>query len=154
MLPRRVYYRVPIRKLLRAARRSIENLRDKPVGTTRTRTTVSDRTTERFDATTPLQLSTEKTPSGYAFPPREGHPAIGHHVDTEGPPESELAPKPHLLELLASKGGRMKQTDLVESTEWSKSTISRHLTQLERDGYVKRVRIGRCKLVLFASDDY
>ena len=41
----------------------------------------------------------------------------------------------------------MWQSDLVETTGWSKSTVSRYLDTLETSGTVERVRVGRRNLV-------
>lgn len=61
----------------------------------------------------------------------------------------ELGLQPHefLTWLVRDAGGRMWQADLVETTGWSKSTVSRYLDTLESDDVVERVRIGRRKLV-------
>lgn len=44
-------------------------------------------------------------------------------------------------------GGRLHQQDLTERTEWSKSVVSRLLTAKEADGQVRRVKVGREKVV-------
>ena len=61
----------------------------------------------------------------------------------------ELGLQPHefLAWLVRYSGGRAWQTELVETTGWSKSTVSRYLDSLESNGVVERVRIGRRKLV-------
>ena len=61
----------------------------------------------------------------------------------------ELGLQPHefLAWLVRSSGGRMWQADMVDTTGWSKSTVSRYLDTLESNGVVERVRIGRRKLV-------
>ena len=57
-----------------------------------------------------------------------------------------------LLELVEAHEGRVKQVELVELTGWSKSTVSRLLSELEADGALNRVRIGRCNLVLLPGE--
>ncbi|MFC6939104.1 helix-turn-helix transcriptional regulator [Salinirubellus sp. GCM10025818] len=61
----------------------------------------------------------------------------------------ELGLQPHefLAWLVRSSGGRMWQADMVDTTGWSKSTVSRYLDTLESNEVVERVRIGRRKLV-------
>ena len=61
----------------------------------------------------------------------------------------ELGLQPHefLAWLVRSSGGRMWQADMVETTGWSKSTVSRYLDTLESNDIVERVQIGRRKLV-------
>ena len=61
--------------------------------------------------------------------------------------ELGLQPDEFLTQLVHSADGRMWQADLVETTGWSKSTVSRYLDGLETDGTVERVWIGRQKLV-------
>jgi len=61
--------------------------------------------------------------------------------------ELGLEPREFLAELVRRAGGRMWQTDIVETTGWSKSTVSRYLSSLESSDTVERIRIGRRKLV-------
>jgi len=61
--------------------------------------------------------------------------------------EFGLGPREFLAELVRHTGGRMWQTDIVETTGWSKSTVSRYLSGLESSDTVGRIRIGRRKLV-------
>lgn len=60
--------------------------------------------------------------------------------------------KETLLELVEAHEGRVKQVDLVELTGWSKATVSRHLSELEDDGAIDRIPIGRCKVVLLPDE--
>lgn len=57
-----------------------------------------------------------------------------------------------LLELVAVNGGRVKQAELVRRTDWSKSTVSRYLGELEEEGAVDRVPVGRYKVVLLPDE--
>ncbi len=61
----------------------------------------------------------------------------------------ELGLQPHefLAWLVRDAGGRMWQAEMVETTGWSKSTVSRYLETLESSGIVERVPVGRRKLV-------
>ena len=52
-----------------------------------------------------------------------------------------------LVDLLEANGGRMKQSDLVSMTDWSASTVSRELAEMEEDGLVHKISIGRSNLV-------
>ena len=61
--------------------------------------------------------------------------------------ELGLSPDEFLVELVCRSGGRMWQADIVATTGWSKSTVSRHLGDLESRDAVARVQIGRRKLV-------
>lgn len=57
-----------------------------------------------------------------------------------------------LVELVEANGGRVKQSELVRLTGWSKATVSRYLSGLEDDGTVDRVPVGRCKVVLLPGE--
>ena len=61
----------------------------------------------------------------------------------------ELGLQPHefLAWLVRDAGGQMWQAEMVETTGWSKSTVSRYLESLESSGIVERVPVGRRKLV-------
>ena len=61
----------------------------------------------------------------------------------------ELGLRPHefLAWLVRDAGGQMWQAEMVETTGWSKSTVSRYLESLESSGIVERVPVGRRKLV-------
>ena len=60
--------------------------------------------------------------------------------------------KETLVELVEAHDGRVKQVELVDLTGWSKSTVSRHLGELENDGAIDRVPVGRCKVVLLPDE--
>jgi len=60
--------------------------------------------------------------------------------------------KEFLLELVEACDGRVKQADLVALTDWSKATVSRQLSDLESEGAIDRVRMGRCKIVLLPGE--
>lgn len=60
--------------------------------------------------------------------------------------------KETLLELVEAHEGRVVQADLVDLTGWSKATVSRHLGELENDGAVDRIPLGRCKVVLLPDE--
>jgi len=49
--------------------------------------------------------------------------------------------------LLSAHDGRLKQSQIVDATEWSKSKVSRLLSSMEDDGDITRIRLGRENLV-------
>jgi hypothetical protein len=61
--------------------------------------------------------------------------------------EFGLQPHEFLAWLVRDAGGQMWQAEMVETTGWSKSTVSRYLEVLESSGIVERVPVGRRKLV-------
>ena len=61
--------------------------------------------------------------------------------------ELGLQPAEFLVWLVRNGGGQIWQGELVEMTGWSKSTVSRVLSSLKSDSVIRRVRIGRRKLI-------
>lgn len=79
---------------------------------------------------------------------RSGRSAIENSssfsIDERGVPKEECVRR-----LLDGHGGRIYQTDVVESTEWSKATVSRVLAEMEQSGEVVRYAVGRQKVVCY-----
>ncbi|OVE85971.1 hypothetical protein B2G88_03995 [Natronolimnobius baerhuensis] len=50
-------------------------------------------------------------------------------------------------QLVTDNGGRMKQSRIVDSVDWSKAKVSRLLAELEDDGQITKLRLGRENLV-------
>ncbi|MFC6905570.1 helix-turn-helix transcriptional regulator [Halalkalicoccus tibetensis] len=71
-------------------------------------------------------------------PPTEPDP------DGDGPP---LTKEEEICRILDEHDGRMKQSRLVDHTEWSQATVSRLLTKLEQEGTVTKLRSGRENIV-------
>jgi len=67
------------------------------------------------------------------------------------PPAQTLEPpvrdETRVTQLLSTHDGRLKQSQIVEATEWSKSKVSRLLSSMEDDGEITRIRLGRENLV-------
>lgn len=72
-----------------------------------------------------------------------GGAAKGDSGVTEIPPPS----RDQVLGLLNANGGRMKQSAIVESTDWSKAKVSRVLKQMEADDQITKISIGRENVV-------
>jgi len=49
--------------------------------------------------------------------------------------------------MLRAEDGRMKQSHIVEATDWSKSKVSRVLSKKCEDGDITKLRVGRENLV-------
>lgn len=71
-------------------------------------------------------------------------PASDPGPDGDGPP---LTKEEEVCRILRDHDGRMKQSRLVEHTEWSQATVSRLLTKLEQEGTVTKLRSGRENIV-------
>ena len=58
-----------------------------------------------------------------------------------------MEPESALYALLCREDGKIKQSAMVTETGWSKSKVSRRLSNLEEAGRIGRVRQGREKVV-------
>jgi hypothetical protein len=61
--------------------------------------------------------------------------------------EPPIRDEERIRRLLSSHEGRLKQSQIVEATEWSKSKVSRLLSSMEDDEEITRIRLGRENLV-------
>lgn len=91
---------------------------------------------------------------GGAGGPGDGVGTDGGGAETTGVTDPELlSPEQHVLELLEVNGGQMRQSDIVERTDWSKAKVSRTLSSMEEEDAIKRVRIGRGNVVTYPGND-
>lgn len=63
------------------------------------------------------------------------------------PLDELLTNEERVVRLLERAGGTMMQTDIVESADWSKSTVSRVLCRMEDEGDVVRCMVGGRNIV-------
>lgn len=61
--------------------------------------------------------------------------------------EAVLTDEERVHRLLESNEGRMRQTHIVEETEWSKSKVSMLLSEMEAEGSITKLRIGRENII-------
>ncbi|WP_321113144.1 helix-turn-helix transcriptional regulator [Halorussus salinisoli] len=62
--------------------------------------------------------------------------------------EVELVSDAELVQrMLRAEGGRMRQSEIVDATGWSKAKVSRRLSAMADDGDVTKVEIGRENLI-------
>ncbi len=59
-----------------------------------------------------------------------------------------------VLALLERNGGRMRQVRIVAETGWSKSKTSVVLSEMEADGLVSKLRVGRENIVSIAGREF
>jgi hypothetical protein len=84
--------------------------------------------------------------------------AEGAAADT-APPADEaideelLSDEEHVLRLLRAEGGRMKQVEIVEETDWSNAKVSQLLSAMAEDGRIEKLRIGRENLISVADQE-
>jgi len=74
-------------------------------------------------------------------------------TETAAEPESEQATGPELtdeelvLDILDDNDGQMKQAMIVDETEWSKSKVSMVLSEMEEEGDITKLRVGRENII-------
>jgi len=91
----------------------------------------SERPAETGSATTVTEAETEAT----AEP--EGERAT----------EPELTDQELVLDILDDNDGQMKQAMIVDETDWSKSKVSMVLSEMEEDGDITKLRVGRENII-------
>jgi hypothetical protein len=64
-----------------------------------------------------------------------------------------LSDEDRVLQLLEEHGGRMKQVHIVEQTDWSKSKVSMLLSDMEEDGAISKLRVGRENIISLAGEE-
>lgn len=88
-------------------------------------------------------------------------PAAGSGTE-ESPTDSENAPvtdeqflsdEERVVALLDEEGGRMKQSRIVEETDWSKSKVSMLLTDMEDDDDITKLRVGRENIISLPGNE-
>ncbi|SEP25924.1 IclR helix-turn-helix domain-containing protein [Halogranum amylolyticum] len=57
--------------------------------------------------------------------------------------EELLTDEDRVIRMLDRSGGRMKQVNIVEETGWSKSKVSMLLSDMEEEGLISKLRVGR-----------
>jgi uncharacterized membrane protein len=77
---------------------------------------------------------------------RSGSGPRGVDAASGSPTDSEPAPvtdDERIVQILESNGGRMKQNDIVDAVDWSKSKVSRVTGKLADEGVIRETQIGR-----------
>lgn len=67
--------------------------------------------------------------------------------------EELLGDEERVLALIERNGGRMKQAQIVNETDWSNAKVSQLLSQMAEDGDVEKLRIGRENLIRLPDED-
>ncbi|KAA9397338.1 hypothetical protein Har1130_07695 [Haloarcula sp. CBA1130] len=96
-------------------------------------------------ATEPEQPSTAPQTDTAANTDTQDEPAV--------PDEELLTDSDRVRKLLEENGGRMKQVDIVDSTDWSKSKVSMLLSDMEDDGDISKLRVGRENIISLAGQE-
>lgn len=105
-----------------------------------------------FLVTTVVQAARGSLPSGGGDDPSsDGDPTLPTSSVPTDPSDvfKELGVRPenYIIQLCHLYDGRMKQQAVVEQTGWSEPTVSRFLSDMEADGHIDRMWLGREKVV-------
>ena len=81
-------------------------------------------------------------------------PESAGEASTEDQTGDELLSDEERVErLLEEQGGRVKQAEVVERTDWSDAKVSQVLSSMEEEGRVDKLRIGRENLITLPGVD-
>lgn len=67
--------------------------------------------------------------------------------------EELLSDEDRVHKLLEGNGGRMRQVDIVDETEWSKSKVSMLLSEMEEAGEISKLRVGRENIISLSGHE-
>jgi uncharacterized membrane protein len=76
-----------------------------------------------------------------------GAGAAAESAEPAVPDEELLTDEDRVIQMLEDSGGRMKQANIVDETGWSKSKVSMLLSDMEEDGDISKLRVGRENIV-------
>jgi uncharacterized membrane protein len=100
------------------------------------------------EATTTAGSGSEAGAGGKATSGGSGNETVGSEPPEPAVSEEELlADDDRVRRLLEANGGRMRQVAIVEETDWSKSKVSMLLSEMEAEGRISKLRIGRENIV-------
>jgi hypothetical protein len=74
-------------------------------------------------------------------------PTAGAASEPSVSDEELLTDEARVKKLLDENGGRMKQVNIVEETGWSKSKVSMLLSEMEDEGDISKLRVGRENII-------
>ncbi|WP_254829390.1 helix-turn-helix transcriptional regulator [Haloglomus salinum] len=58
-----------------------------------------------------------------------------------------------VVDLLRRNEGRIRQSNIVELSDWSKSKVSRLLSTMEAEGYIEKVAVGRENIIVLPGEE-
>ncbi|WP_049920864.1 helix-turn-helix transcriptional regulator [Halopiger djelfimassiliensis] len=80
--------------------------------------------------------------------PEPTSPPAGTDPSTDPLEDEELlTDEDRVVKLIRENGGRMKQVNIVEETGWSKSKVSMLLSDMESEGTISKLRVGRENII-------
>ena len=116
-------------------------------------------TGERGTETTGTASTDGEDAVGSAGATGSNGPDDASETDTGGASETDaidsglLTDEDRVRRALREGGGRMKQSNVVDTLGWSKSKTSRVLSRMADDGEVEKLRIGRENVIDLVEDD-
>jgi hypothetical protein len=99
------------------------------------------------------RLSGTGTQRGDSPPQGPEPPDIEAESPAPVPDEELLSDEDRVIQLLEKNGGRMKQVDIVEETDWSKSKVSMLLSEMDQDGQISKLRVGRENIISISGEE-
>ena len=72
---------------------------------------------------------------------------------TSGTSDDLLTDEDRVIGILEEEGGKMKQAEIVERTDWSKSKVSMLLSNMEDEGKISKLRLGRENVIELQQED-
>jgi uncharacterized membrane protein len=79
-------------------------------------------------------------------------PAREADVEAESEP-AERSDEEVVVDILEDNEGRMKQARIVDATGWSKSKVSMLLSEMEDDGDISKLRVGRENIISLRGNE-
>jgi hypothetical protein len=64
-----------------------------------------------------------------------------------------LTDEDRVVRILEEEGGKMKQAEIVDRTDWSKSKVSMLLSNMEDEGTISKLRLGRENVIELETDE-
>lgn len=84
---------------------------------------------------------------------RGGRGAAATPTEPAIPDEELMSDEDRVMDMLEQNGGRMKQVNIVDETGWSKSKVSMLLSDMEDDGQISKLRVGRENIISKAGSE-
>ncbi|MFC7212526.1 DUF4897 domain-containing protein [Saliphagus sp. GCM10025334] len=90
-----------------------------------------------------LSRTDQSDPDVHPEPTREPDQSAAQPI----PDDELLSDEDRVISLIRERGGRMKQVNIVDETGWSKSKVSMLLSEMESDGTISKLRVGRENII-------
>jgi len=95
----------------------------------------------------------DEGPDGGGAAEADGSDDDGLESDEVVAPEELLSDEDRVVAMLEERGGRMRQVQIVEETEWSKSKVSMLLSDMADEGEISKLRVGRENIISLDGEE-